>query len=254
MKRKLATLLVAATGFLDSQTLPPNPFSSPESVEQGRALFQMHCSYCHGAHGEGGRGADLTTGQYRRGGADAQLFSTIRNGIPGAMPAVTATDDEVWKMTAFVKRLGSPGLFEKATGNAVSGKAVFEGKGKCLTCHSIGSTGGVLGPDLSDVGRRRTLQYLEESLVNPDADVPVRYRTIRVVTKPGQTISGIRLNEDDVSIQLRDSDDNVRSFLKADIREVRHEKASLMPSYGPVFSREEMENLLAYLHSLRGVE
>lgn len=254
MKRKFATLLVAATGLLDSETPQQNPFSTPESVEQGKALFQIHCSYCHGAHGEGGRGADLTTGQYRRGGADGQLFATIRNGIPGTMPAVTATDDEVWKMTAFVKRLGSPGLFEKATGDAVSGKAVFEERGKCLACHSIGGTGGVLGPDLSDVGRRRTLQYLEESLVNPDADVPVRYRTIRVVTRSSQTISGIRLNEDDVSIQLRDTGDNVRSFLKSDIREVRYEKASLMPSYGPVLSRSELENLLAYLHSLRGVE
>ncbi len=254
MKPKFATLLVAAAGLLHSQTLPRSPFNTPESVEQGNALFQIHCSYCHGAHGEGGRGADLTSGQYRRGGSDGQLFATIRNGIPGTMPAVTATDDEVWKMTAFVKRLGSPGLFEKATGDAISGKALFEGKGKCRACHSIGGIGGVLGPDLSDVGRRRTLHYLEESLVNPDADVSARYRTIRLVTMSSQTVAGIRLNEDDISIQMLDSSGNVRSFLKADIRELRHEKASLMPSFGPLFSRAELENLLAYLNSLRGVE
>src|SRR5580700_11031378 len=84
----------------------------------GGRLFQTHCSYCHGARGEGGRGADLTTGQYRHGDSDANLFTSVRNGIPGTeMPAVRATDDEVWKMVAFVKRLGTAGLREKAPGD-----------------------------------------------------------------------------------------------------------------------------------------
>jgi putative heme-binding domain-containing protein len=248
MKRKIGALLITAT--LHSQT----PQNTPETLDRGKALFQLHCSYCHGARGEGGRGADLTTGQYRRGGSDAELFATIRNGIPGTMPAVSATDSEVWEMTAFVKRLGSPGLFEKAAGDAASGKAVYEGKGKCASCHSIGGSGGVLGPDLSDVGRRRTLQYLEESLLNPDADVPVRYRAIRVAVNSTQTVAGIRLNEDDVSIQLLDTGGNVRSYLKTDIRDIQREKGSLMPPYGPVLSRPELENLVAYLNSLRGAQ
>src|ERR1700681_1036997 len=154
-----------------------NPFDTPQGVEQGGALFQTHCTSCHGARGEGGRGADLTTGQYRRGGADANLFTSVRNGIPGTeMPAVSATDDEVWKMVAFVKQLGNAGLREKATGDPGAGKTIYKGKGGGAACHSIGHDGGSLGPDLSDVGRRRDLKYLEESLINPEADVPIRYR------------------------------------------------------------------------------
>src|SRR5690349_13912237 len=81
-------------------------FGSAVSAEDGRALFQIHCAYCHGSRGEGGRGADLTTGQYRRGGTDENLYNTVRNGIPGTeMPAVKATDEEVWKMVAFVRRI-----------------------------------------------------------------------------------------------------------------------------------------------------
>ena len=83
----------------------------------------MHCSYCHGARGEGGRGADLTTGRYRRGGSDANLFDTIRNGIPGTeMPVVRATDDEVWKMVAFVKKLGSRGAARDSFGRRRRGE------------------------------------------------------------------------------------------------------------------------------------
>lgn len=229
--------------------------SPPDAAEEGRALFQIHCTYCHGANGEGGRGADLTTGQYRRGGSEAELFITIRNGIPGTeMPAVRATDEEVRKMVAFVKKIGSLHSSEKAPGDAVAGKMIYAGKGKCAACHSIGPDGGSLGPDLSDVGRRRDLKNLEESLVSPDADVPIRYRTIQVVTKAGQSIVGIRLNEDDISIQLRDGQDNLRSFLKENIRDLRTDKPSLMPAYGSAFSRKEMDDVVSYLSSLRGVQ
>jgi len=84
--RLLLTFVVAAFGVCavaQESRLPAvaaNPFGS--AVEEGRALFQMHCSYCHGARGEGGRGADLTTGIYRQGSTDAILFATVRNGIP----------------------------------------------------------------------------------------------------------------------------------------------------------------------------
>ena len=66
--------------------------------------------------------------------------------------------------------------------------------------------------------------------------MPIRYRAIQVVTKSGQTIPGIRLNEDDISIQLRDRQENLRSFLKENIREIRRDRPSLMPSLRNRFS------------------
>ena len=249
--------LAAPEGTAAQSSAPAkaNPFDTSAGIQDGRALFQIHCLYCHGANGEGGRGADLTSGRYRRGGSDADLFATVRNGIAGTeMPAVRASDDDVWKMVAFVKSIGSAGLSEKAPGDRASGKAIFEGKGRCLACHSVGRDGGSLGPDLSDLGRRRNLAYLEESLVRPEADVAARFRAIRLVTKSGQNVSGIRLNEDDISVQLRDDRNNLRSFLKDDIREMRHDKPSLMPSYESILSRKEIEDVVAYLSSLRGPE
>ncbi|HLH39879.1 MAG TPA: c-type cytochrome [Bryobacteraceae bacterium] len=219
----------------------------------GAALFQTYCAYCHGSHGEGGRGADLTTGEYQHGSSDNDLFSTIRYGVRGTeMPATGVNDDEAWKLVAFVKSIGSQGAKEVAPGDAGAGKQVYARSG-CASCHSIDKQGGAIGPDLSDVGRRRNLKYIEESIVKPDADIPVQYRAIQVVTKSGQTINGIRLNEDDISIQVRDLDDNLRSFLKADIREIRHDKPSLMPSYTSL-SRKDLDDLVSYLHSLRGAQ
>jgi mono/diheme cytochrome c family protein len=174
MIRWLVSLLAVGAMFAQSS----NPFDTPDGATQGRALFQIHCSYCHGANGEGGRGADLTSGQYRRGGSDSNLFATVRNGIGSEMPAVRASDDDVWKMIAFVKKIGSAGLSERPSGDAAVGKTVYESKGGCAVCHSIGRDGGSLGPALDGVGRRRSLKYLEESLVNPSADVPISYRAI----------------------------------------------------------------------------
>jgi cytochrome c oxidase cbb3-type subunit 3 len=231
-----------------------NPFVTEVDVQQGAGLFQLHCSYCHGSHGEGGRGADLTAGEYRMGGKDSELFQTIRSGIPGTeMPAVRVTDDDVWRLVGFVKRLGSQGLAEKAPGDGEAGRTIYA-KGGCAACHRIGTEGTDLGPDLTDIGRRRGLKFLEESIVKPDAFVPNNYRAVIVVLSSGSTISGIRLNEDDLSIQVRDVAGIPRSFLKANIKEIRRDKPSLMPSYEATLSKKDLGDLVAYLNSLKGAQ
>src|SRR5262249_43435083 len=147
-----------------------NPFNTPQDAEQGRRLFATHCTYCHGAQGEGGRGADLTAGQYRNGGSDAEVFLTIRNGVTGTeMREVRANNDDVWRLVAFVKTLGSAGLGEKAPGDPAAGKRIYETKGGCAACHAIGQEGGGIGPELTSVGRRRGVKNLTESLLKPEA-------------------------------------------------------------------------------------
>ena len=231
-----------------------NPFTSDADIRQGSALFQAHCSYCHGVRGEGGRGADLTAGVYRMGGADADLFKSIRSGVPGSeMPAVRVTEDEVWKMVAFVKRLGSQGLGERAPGDPAAGKLVYNRIG-CAGCHRIAQDGADVGPELSDIGRRRGVAFLEESLLKPEAVMPVNYRAIQVVLKSGVTVTGIRLNEDDLSVQVRDAGGNPRSFLKDSVKEIRHDKPSLMPSYEAALGKQDLANVVAYLSSLKGLQ
>jgi putative heme-binding domain-containing protein len=230
-----------------------NPFSTDADLKAGEALFQTHCSYCHGSFGEGGRGADLTAGIYRRGGSDRELYTSVRFGVPGSeMGPVRATDDEVWKMVAFVKRLGSQGLLEKAPGDVSAGRAVYK-KAGCALCHAVDKEGGSLGPDLTDIGRRRGLKFLAESLAQPEADIPINYRAVQIVLKSGQTVTGIRLNFDDLSIQVRDNRDNFRSFLRDNIQEIRYDKPSLMPAYASM-NKKDFEDVIAYLNSLKGAQ
>lgn len=143
-------------------------------------------------------------------------------------------------------------LYLPAAGSATSGRAIFEGKGACLACHAIGERGGSLGPELSKIGVIRSPESLRQALVNPDAEIAPEYFTVVAVTKGGQTLRGIALNEDDLSIQIRDSDGNPRSFLKDDLKSLRRERRSIMPSYAGRLTAAEIGDLVSYLRTLRG--
>ena len=229
-----------------------NPLNSEADVALGRQLFLGRCGLCHGRDGEGGRGAALNTGQYRHGDSDREMFLTIRNGIANTeMPGTFLTDPEVWRLVAYVKRLGLiRASEEKAQGNPQAGRIVFESRG-CPACHAIDGQGGDTGPDLSSVGARSSLRYLKESIMSPSTDVPLSYRAVTVTTLAGGKIRGVHLNEDDYSIQMRAMDGNPRSFLKSDLKEVQYGRESLMPPYSSL-SAAELDNLVAYLNSLRG--
>ena len=227
-----------------------NPYSSEADFAAGRKLFQRRCSHCHGMNGEGGRGVNLTTGQYRLGGADRQIFLTLRNGVPDSeMPGSRAKAVDLWRLVAFVKWLGSAGVREESGGDPAAGRAVYDKSG-CAQCHVINGQGGDLGPELSAVGRQRSLQYLRDSIVDPSADIPLSYSADTVTTLDGGKITGIHLNEDDYSIQLRDMGGNPHSFLKSDLKTFTHNNESLMPPYRS-FSPLELDNLIAYLKSLQ---
>ena len=74
---------------------------------------------------------------------------------------------------------------------------------------------------------------------------------MRIVTKNGQRLTGVRVNEDTFSIQLRDSSDRVHSFFKSDLTELHKDWGkSPMPSYREVFSNAELEDVVAFLVSL----
>ena len=117
----------------------------------------------------------------------------------------------------------------------------------------IEGEGGILGPDLSDVGLRRGAAYLRESLVSPGATIAERFLLVRAQTRAGQEVVGVRVNEDSFTIQLRDQAGRIHSLSKLELQDL--EKAfgeSLMPSYGSELSAFELDDLIAYLASLRG--
>jgi cytochrome c oxidase cbb3-type subunit III len=232
-----------------------NPLSGdPQAAETGRWTFRILCAPCHGIHADGGRGPDLTRGTYSVGDEDKDLYGAIARGVPGSeMPAYGERlgADAVWRLVSYVRSVARHET-EIVPGNATAGEKSFWGKGGCGQCHRVGSRGSGIGPDLTRVGRQRSLKYLRSSITTPDADITPGYGSVKVVQKDGRTISGVERSIDNFSIQLVDLKGKYHSYVREEVMSMGRESRSLMPSYGTVFTETEMNDLLAYLLSQRG--
>jgi cytochrome c oxidase cbb3-type subunit III len=65
-------------------------------------------------------------------------------------------------------------------------------------------------------------------------------------------MTGVRVNEDSFSIQIRDLSNQFHSFWKSELAElVKEPSRSPMPSYSQMLTQDELNNLIAYLESLK---
>jgi cytochrome c oxidase cbb3-type subunit III len=141
---------------------------TPADVEAGARLYAANCIACHGPEGESIPGVNLRRGQLRRSSSDEELMRTIMQGIPGTpMPPGNFTPAELFSLAAYLHTLREGPDRAAKTGDAVKGRALFEGKGGCTACHRVNGAGSRLGPDLSEVGAIRQTWYLEQSLTQP---------------------------------------------------------------------------------------
>ncbi len=235
-----------------------NPLAgNREAIDKGRKLFKRDCAPCHGVDASGARGPDLTSGRMTHGDGDAQLFKVVSKGIVDTeMPGGYYEDRETWAIIAFLRsvvRPGQAGSKVQVTGDDRVGESLFAQL--CSQCHQVNGKGGRLGPDLSRIGVARSIGHLTESIRHASKDVPVKYDTLIALTKDGKRITGIRLNEDTFSLQMMDERENIHLWRKRDLQEVIYERRSLMPDYDEsVLSQKALQDLLAYLQSLRGKE
>ena len=93
---------------------------------------------------------------------------------------------------------------------------------------------------------------LRQKLVDPDALVRPGNRFVDAVTKSGAKISGRLLNHDTFTVQLLDSNERLVSLSKSDLKEFTFVKSSPMPSYRDKLSAGELDDVVAYLVSLKG--
>ncbi len=181
------------------------------------------------------------------------MFRVIDVGIPGTeMPRSALHDREVWKVVAYVESIGrlEP---EPLPGDPSAGRQLYEGKGNCAACHWLDGSGGRHGPELTEVGGRRSIAHLREALVDPGASAPEDYLLVSAIRRDGRTIQGMRLNEDPFTIQLRDFSDEFHSLRKADLSELNKRWGeSSMPSYRGSLTPNEIDDLVSYMATLQG--
>ena len=252
---KVCTSVLA--GFLAINTLAARQQTAlPSAVDVGRRLFIDNCASCHGPDGNSVPGVDLGHGKFKRASSYDNLIDIIRDGVPDtAMPAFLQYlgDLEMRTIIGYLRFMAANAYSTSAPGDPVRGKAIFEGKGECLNCHRVKDKGSRLGPDLGEIGMVRRMLELERSLLEPNAEIPLENRLVRVVTRDGVTITGRLLNQDTFSVQLIDSDGRLHSLDKSSLNAYAFIDKSLMPTYRDKLSPRELADLVSYLVSLKGV-
>lgn len=226
------------------------PSYAPEDIEAGSRHFVESCAVCHGVDGRGSaRGPNLTQGMVVNRGSDEEVAGAIRLGVPNsAMPAFALPDGEIKQLVAFIRSLGIRAAQLVVAGDRDLGKRLFFGKGRCSGCPMIRGQGGLLGPDLSNVGGDRTLAEIKQSILSPSLSGGIKYKAVTVLALKGAKITGTLLNRDNFSLQMMDAQGNPHFFSSAELREVALQGKSVMPeNYGKQLAEVELQNLLAFL-------
>jgi putative heme-binding domain-containing protein len=226
--------------------------SLPEG--QGKAEFQRICSNCHSV--------DIATSQRM---TQAQWTGVVNDMVSrGAQGSQQDLDNVTTYLATHFGQGAPPAASAMPAAPAVtketplSEEQVTKAMGLiktngCLSCHRVAGAGSYVGPDLSDVGASYSAEQIRAALVSPNKDVAPQHRSIRLVTKDGKTVTGRILNQDGFSVQIIDSSSELRSFLKANLREFTIITANPMPAYADKMSAEDMNGLVQYLSSLKGI-
>ncbi|HLH52750.1 MAG TPA: c-type cytochrome [Candidatus Acidoferrales bacterium] len=186
----LTTALLSMTGPPTSAGLQKLVVSQKQGEfhpagEFGRVYERYKCYVCHQFNGFGGTLApDLS---YEGSRAQRQWLidflkdpKTVRPTLVLRMPQFNMTDQEATTLATYIgAALNSPQV-DAATidmkqftpEKAAIGKQLFEGKYACQSCHTIGATGGYVGPNLNNAGNWLTPAWIEAWLRNPQALVP----------------------------------------------------------------------------------
>ena len=239
--------------------------AAPADLEQGKRLFEQNCSVCHGVNGSGEEGPDIRGVPASLG--DQAVKDIARRGIAGtAMPAsTTLSDREITNIVAYIRKLGSTSPAETPKGDPKNGEALYQSSG-CSTCHMIAGQGGNIGPELTRIGAMRGAVNLRERLQDPGANLPkvseavfgnswTQYLMFRAVEKDGHVVEGMRVGEDSFTIVLKDSGGRFHGLWKPDLRTLEKEPGkSFMPSFKDTLSSIQMDDLVAYLATLKGAQ
>ena len=267
IRRMLCSLTVLGALLLAQEHTPQNeknPLAGqPAAIETGQRLFAQTCQACHGGNAAGSeRGPALSTGVFRHGSKDGEIFLNIRNGIAGTQmpPFGRLSIDQSWQLVSYLRSLNAAGatVGEKVMGDSLQGEKLFFGKARCAGCHEVNGRGGIVGPDLSAAGGT-PVDALMQKMVDPDTTSAPRGRRERrggigttiVTLSDGRILRGVRRNEDTYSLQLADLSGRLHLIDKAQVRNRQDDPKSLMPSFAASLTAAERQDIVAYLKTHR---
>ena len=178
---------------------------------------------------------------YSIGRSDKALSDTLSAAAGIAVDPPPPTPAEVARLAAEVA----------ASGDAARGELVFRRADmSCLKCHALHKAGGDLGPELTSVGAVSPVEFVVNSILNPNLAIKEQYVTKIFQTVNGAVFTGIVLSRDAVRVQLKEASGKTITIPTADIEE-EAEGQSLMPQgLAKFLTRDELVDLAKFVSEL----
>lgn len=248
--------------FRRPQAFPDRPPADPVLVERGKALYGVHCAFCHGVDARGGSGGiNLIRAAMVLNDKNGELIGqAVREGRSG-MPKFDLSDAQVSDMAAFihsfkvggydVSRMTPPTI---VSGDPKLGAAYFEKT--CSGCHSV--SGAQKGSLQGIATRISDPKALQQTWLMPGSGgrggVASRVSPTTVtVTQGTKVYNGSLLRIDDFYVSLTEDDGTQRSFTrdgetpKVDLHDPLAGHRKLLPAY----TDDDIHNLTAYLVTVK---
>ncbi len=249
-------------GFANA--FPQHAPSDPAAVERGKALYGVHCNFCHGSDARGGEGGpNLLRSDVVLNDKNGEVIATVVQNGKGEMPKLNLNNEQVSDIAAYlhsfrvggydVSRMVPPSIL---VGDAAAGEATF--KAKCASCHSPAGDLKGLASKITDP------KQLQNGFLMPGGggrgggrggrgggfNVPPT--TVTVAT-PSGPVTGRLVRIDDFLVTLVDSEDTQRTFRRdGDVPKVEiHDPLEPHKKLLPTYTDKQIHDLTSYLVTLK---
>jgi putative heme-binding domain-containing protein len=178
---------------------------------------------------------------YSIGRSDSELSNVLSEAAGVASDPPPPTQEEVAKIVEEVI----------AKGDANRGEQIFRrSELSCLKCHGINRAGGQVGPDLSAVGVSSPIDYIVNSILNPNLAVKELYVTRIYVLEGGRIVTGVVVNQDDERVVLRDSQGKLVTISQAEIEDEAEGKSLMPQGLTKFLTHDEVVDLVKFISEL----
>lgn len=134
-----------------------------------------------------------------------------------------------------------------AGGNWNAGRALFNGKAACATCHQLRGEGVRVGPELGNLVHADYASLLK-NIVDPNASINPDAVGYTITLKDGSAVVGTRIGETAEELQIAQPGGAVAKLKKADVARTEPMKVSLMPvGLDKALTADELRDLMTYL-------
>ena len=142
----------------------------------------------------------------------------------------------------------------RLTGRARRGQRIFQTStaAQCKNCHTTDGQGGLLGPDLSAIGKKYERGALLETILEPSKAIAPEYVTYLVETEDGRVFVGLLQSKDDQAVVLKDAQSKTIRIPQDNIANITEQRVSLMPELVlKDITAQDAADLLAYMMTLQ---